>query len=150
MKFKIVDERLNNPDLDPPFMKPSTEGANSIDLRACIEKEFTLFPGQQQIISTGIQVSLPNSTMGMLLPRSGAGIKGLVLGNLIGNIDPDYRGTIKACVWNRTEVQIKIKPMDRIAQFVVASTYTPKNWIKVDTLDTTERGEKGLGSTGVK
>lgn len=150
MYYKIIDERLSNPELDPPFMKPSSLGANSVDLRACIPKFIKLRAGEQKLIPTGIQVALPEKSIGMLLPRSGLGSKGLVLGNLVGNIDPDYRGEIKACLWNRSDKVITIRPMDRIAQFVVTPVFNPNMWEQEDDLDDTERGEDAFGSTGME
>ena len=142
MKYLIKDIRIQ-----PEHMKPSTAGANSVDLRACMDETLVLMPGQQKIINCGIQVELPSASMGMLLPRSGKGIKGVVLGNLVGNIDPDYRGDIKVCLWNRgIETQV-IEPMERIAQFVVLSAYNP-NWIQATELTDTSRGAGGFGSTG--
>lgn len=150
MKYIITDARLFNKDLNPPLMVPSSSGANSVDLRACITSDLIIYPQDQELIGTGITVELPVNTIGMILPRSGLGIKGLVLGNTVGNIDPDYRGEIKVCLWNRGEVPITIFPLDRIAQFVVTPTINPSSWEMVTTLTSTERGDSGLGSTGNK
>lgn len=148
MKFKVLDSRLNE---EAYQLKAGSAGANSIDLRACIKEPLAIYAGQQVMIPTGIQVALPKDSIGMLLPRSGLGSKGLVLGNLVGNIDPDYRGEINACLWNRnSEGSIVINPMDKIVQFVVGFTYSPATWEQVEELDTTERGSNGFGSTGVE
>ena len=143
MKYEIVDARI----IPEKHMVPSSDGANSIDLRACITEPLTLQPGQEAIVSCGFKVALPYESMGMLLPRSGKGIKGLVLGNLVGNIDPDYRGEVKAALWNRGTVTHVIQPMERIAQFVVVSTFAPV-WIEEAHLPDTDRGDSGFGSTG--
>ena len=145
MKYQITDPRLL-----PEHMAPSSEFANSIDLRACIDGELTLWPDQQYLIPTGFKVALPYESMGMIIPRSGLGTKGLVIGNLVGNIDPDYRGEIKVCLWNRSDRPIIVNTMDRIAQFVVVSTFSPTGWEQAFELLDTARGEKGFGSTGVK
>lgn len=150
MKYVITDSRLKEPGLDPEYMVPSSTDANSVDLRACIEEEITIFPDQQIIIPAGIKIALPQLTMGMIIPRSGLGVKGLVIGNLVGNIDPDYRGEVKVCLWNRSELQHKINPLDRIAQLVVVSVFDPNSWKLVTCLDHTARGEGGFGSTGSK
>ena len=92
MKYIVTDARLLDKDLDPPVMTSSSLGANSIDLRASIPKPINVYPGHQEIVGTGILVELPANTIGMILPRSGSGIRGLILGNTVGNIDPDYRG----------------------------------------------------------
>jgi len=148
MKYKITDKRLENL-TEPDFMIPSSLGANSVDLRACINGPLTIYPQDQVMVDTGIQVALPKNTIGMILPRSGLGCKGLVLGNLVGNIDPDYRGQVKVCLWNRSEVPMDIKPLDRIAQLAVMPVLNPNNWLMVEELDTTERGSNGFGSTGI-
>jgi len=146
MKYQVIDQRLNE---EAYQLKPATEGANSIDLRACIKEPLIIYANQTVLIPTGIKVELPENTIGMLLPRSGLGSKGLVLGNLIGNIDPDYRGEVKACIWNRNqEHYMIIEPMERIAQFIVMPVLSPTQWEQVDSLSSTERGEKGFGSTG--
>lgn len=142
MKYAITDKRIL-----PEHMTPSTKGANSIDLRACIEAPITLDPGEQHIVSCGISVEIPHEGMGTLLPRSGQGVRGLVLGNLVGNIDPDYRGEVKACLWNRSDTPITVEPMDRIAQLVVVATFHP-TWLEVQDLSDTDRGTGGFGSTG--
>ena len=149
MKYIITDKRLLNTELDPQTMTPSSLGANSVDLRACIGKRITIMPGGQLIIPTGIRVALPENTIGMILPRSGIGSKkGLVLGNLVGNIDPDYRGAVKICLWNRSDRSHIIEPLSRIGQLVVTPVLNPNRWELVEDLDTTERGEEGFGSTG--
>ena len=149
MKYVITDTRLLNTDIDPQTMTPSSLGANSVDLRACIDKRVTIMPGKQLSIPTGIRVALPENTIGMILPRSGLGTKkGLVLGNLVGNIDPDYRGEILICLWNRSNKGHIIKPLTRIGQLVVTPVLNPNQWELVEDLDTTERGEEGFGSTG--
>jgi len=145
MKYEIINDLIL-----PEYMAPSTQGANSIDLRACLENDILLWPNDQVILHTGIKIALPYETMGMILPRSGLGVKGLVLGNLVGNIDPDYRGEVKVCLWNRSDKCVTIEPLDRIAQLVIVSTFSPTGWEKVDKVSDTKRGENGFGSTGVK
>ena len=144
MKYQITDPRIK-----PEYMTPSSDGANSVDLRACIAAPLTLAPGEQALISCGIKVELPLATMGTILPRSGKGSQGLVLGNLVGNVDSDYRGEVKVCLWNRSKVHQVIQPMERVAQFVVVLTHLPK-WIQAGALSSTERDSGGFGSTGSK
>ena len=153
MKYTIVNDLLKN-ELTKGILKgksimvPETAGANSIDLHACIEKTIILEPGEQVLVPCGIAVAIPMNTMGAILPRSGKGSKGLVLGNLVGNIDPDYRGEVKACLWNRGNDFQEINPFDRVAQFVVIDCLSPSSWEFYESLDETERGDSGFGSTG--
>ena len=83
----------------------------------------------------------------MILPRSGLGHRGLVLGNLVGLIDSDYQGELKISIWNRaTEPQI-IEPGERIAQMIITPVIQP-NFVEVDDFDISDRGEGGFGHTG--
>lgn len=145
MKYKIIDVRLN----DFSF-GTATVGSNAIDLRACLTDSLILHPGEEAVVHTGIAVQLPEKTMGMIIPRSSVGFRGLVLGNSVGNIDPDYRGEIKLALWNRSQHVITVEPFERIAQLVVVKVHDPWLWECVDELDNTERGTNGFGSTGTK
>ena len=85
---------------------------------------------------------------GVILPRSGLGHKhGIVLGNLVGLIDSDYQGEIFVSLWNRSNVEYEIKPLDRVAQLV----FMPVEIVKfnlVENFDQSSRGDAGFGSTG--
>lgn len=102
------------------------------------------------LIGTGIAIHLEDPGLcAMILPRSGLGHRGLVLGNLIGLIDSDYQGELKISTWNRgSEPQI-IEPGDRIAQMIITPVIQP-NFVKVDDFDASERGEGGFGHTGTR
>ena len=98
-------------------------------------------------INTGIRVEIPEGYVGILVPRSSLGIKGLRLQNTIGVIDSDYRGDVIAVVTNTEETPIIINKFDRIVQLLVIPVYL--EYLEfVDTLATTPRGEGGFGSTG--
>ena len=143
MLCMIVDSRIK-----PDHITPSSKGANSIDLRACIPDSIRIRPGEEVVIEAGIKVAIPEATMGMIIPRSGKGVNGLVIGNLVGNIDPDYRGVVKVCLWNRGIKDHIIEPLERIAQLIVVNCYAPANWTLTHSLDATERGLGSFGSTG--
>lgn len=144
MKIELLDNGLNK-----GMFVPATTGAAGIDLRAILDNPITIFPDQHIFVPTGIKVAIPENWVGLISPRSGLGTKGLVLGNMTGVIDSDYRGEIMVCLWNRhPEKKFEVQPYDRIAQMYVVPHYSYSNLDFVDHLDTTERGEGGFGSTG--
>ena len=142
MKVKIIDPRITE-----EMLQPATSGSAGIDLRCCINTEMPLYPGMQCLYRTGIRVAIPKGYVGLITPRSGLGTQGIVLGNLTGVIDSDYRGEILVCLWNRNYEgkPHRCKPMDKIAQLIAV----PHNSIVeiVNELDTTERNGNGFGST---
>lgn len=129
--------------------KRSTEGSAGLDLYACIEKEILLNPGKKVFIPCGIAVSLPsNEYAAFIFARSGLGVKhGITLSNGVGVVDSDYRGEIGAGLINLGEEPYVIKPGDRIAQMVIMPV-SCMPVIEVESLDDTERGSGGFGSTG--
>lgn len=151
--MKINAKILNNL-VTPEMLQPKTQGSAGIDLMAVnFGMESTdhiyLYPNQCLKIGTGIAIHLDNPNYAaVVLPRSGAGHKGLILGNTIGLIDSDYQGEIIMSVWNRSPDAIKINQMDRIAQLVIIPVIQPV-FNFVDSFEETERGDGGFGSTGV-
>ena len=146
VRLKIIDPKL--PENPLPYATPGSAGA---DLRASISDPLHLTPGSVELVGTGIAVKLnsPNHAL-MLLPRSGLGHRGLVLGNLVGLIDSDYTGEIKVSLWNRSAETIVVQPYDRIAQLVCVPVVQITNPIIVDEFEETERGENGFNSTGTR
>ncbi|NBQ68694.1 MAG: dUTP diphosphatase [Nitrosomonadaceae bacterium] len=99
-------------------------------------------------IGTGISIHIADPEYaGVILPRSGLGHKGLVLGNLVGLIDSDYQGELKVSAWNRSSEIIQINRMARIAQHVIVPVMVPE-FVIVDSFGESERGDGGFGSTG--
>ncbi len=148
MEIKILDARLT---LD--MLRPQTIGSAGIDLYACIDEPIKLCSGESKLVSVGFAINIKDvNTMGIIVPRSGAGSKGLVIGNLVGVIDSDYQGPLKACVWNRNvdlfDRPMTIKPMDRIAQFMLMPVLHPEFEVVDEFSCETERGDKGFGSSG--
>ena len=142
--LKILDSRVSEDQL-----KPSTPGSAGIDLRAMIDIDMLIYPGETFLIGTGIAIHIEDcGYAGFILPRSGLGNRGLVLGNLVGLIDADYQGEIKVSLWNRGNDPIKIKPLDRIAQLVISPISVPHFNI-VTEFEQSSRGECGFGSTGL-
>lgn len=131
------------------YLKAATSGSAGIDLRYVGGTTITLYPGDQVMVSTGLAIWLrqPNY-VGLAVPRSGRGMEGLVLGNLIGIIDSDYQNEIKLCMWNRGDNPVHIEPGERVAQYF-AIERLPLQLVMVNEFDEeTERGLNGFGSSG--
>ncbi len=131
--------------------KRATDGSAGIDLCACIEEPLTIKAGGHALVPTGIAIALPSDGYAaFVFARSGLAIKhGLGLLNGVGVIDSDYRGEIGVGIVNQFDEDYVISPSERIAQLVVM----PVSLMPVeetDTLDETERGAGGFGSTGKK
>lgn len=129
----------------------ATKGSAGLDLCACIDEEITLEGGKTALIPTGVAIQLPSEEMAaFVFARSGLAIKhGIGLLNSVGVIDSDYRGEIKVGVINQIDEPYTITPGERIAQLVIMPV-CPLTPVEVESLDSTERGEGGFGSTGKK
>ncbi len=127
----------------------ATPGAAGLDLRACIDHEMVLNPGETQLIPTGLSIHIQYpGYAAMILPRSGLGHKhGIVLGNLVGLIDSDYQGPLMVSCWNRSQTVFSLAPMERLAQLVIVPVIQAEFCV-VDDFAASARGEGGFGSTG--
>ena len=133
-----------------PLPEYATPGSAGFDLRAAINEPVTLYPGKRIMISTGLKVALPRGIEMQIRSRSGLAAKwGIIVLNEPGTIDSDFRNTIQVILFNTSEVPFVINPGERIAQGVIAKHETAV-WESVETLDETERGLGGFGSTGIK
>ena len=146
IELKILDPKIGK---SIPLPQIATEGSAGMDMRACIDSELMVSPGDTVLVPTGIAMHIAdNNLAAVLLPRSGLGHKhGLVLGNLTGLIDSDYQGQIFISCWNRGEKAYKINPGDRIAQMV----FIPVEQVKFEVVDDfkeSDRGEGGFGHSG--
>ena len=133
-----------------PLPQYETENSAGVDLHANIEEPFLLEPLQRRVVPTGIYVSVPNGYEGQVRPRSGlAAKKGITVLNAPGTIDADYRGEIGVILVNLSDASFRVNPGERIAQLVFAKCERV-DFVPVDELDETARGEGGFGSTGLK
>ena len=146
MKLKI--KKLNENAVVPEF---ATSGSAGMDLRACIESDIVINPGQRALIPTGLAIALEsNAYVAYLYARSGLAVKlGITLANCVGVVDSDYRGEIKIGLINQSDVPFTVTNGERIAQMVIAPVIVPEIE-EVCELDETERNEGGFGSTGRK
>ncbi|PLA74253.1 dUTP diphosphatase [Hydrogenovibrio sp. SC-1] len=147
VEYKILDERLGK-EIEMPHY--GTAGSAGLDLRACLDTDLTLAPGETTLIPTGLAIHLDDPGLAaMLLPRSGLGHKhGIVLGNLVGLIDSDYQGPLMVSCWNRSDKAYTIQVGERIAQMVIVPVLQPVFTQVSEFGEETERGEGGFGHTG--
>ena len=144
---RSVSVKLLNP--KAKFPTYSSDGAACFDFYACLEKDEIVVPPHSSVnVGTGLAFALEERNVLFLYSRSGHGFKhGIRFVNCVGVVDSDYRGEIKVGIRNDSDVPYTIKDGERIAQGIVQS-YLPCEFVKVDELSKTERGEGGFGSTG--
>lgn len=134
--------------VDVPLPRYQSAGAAGMDLQAALPEPVTLGPLERAIVPTGLAMAIPAGWEGQVRPRSGIAAKrGLTVINAPGTVDSDYRGEIKVALVNVSNEPQTIAPLERIAQIVFAEHGTAELAL-VDTLDETERGAGGYGSTG--
>lgn len=131
----------------PVYATPQSAG---MDIRANIDAPITLHPMERRLIPTGLHIALPEGYEAQVRPRSGLALKhGLTVLNSPGTIDADYRGEVGVLLINLSQEDFVINDGERIAQMVIAR-HEQADFIIVEELDQTERGEGGYGHTGVK
>ena len=128
-----------------PMPSYATKGSAGMDLPAAAG--YVLHPGQCALIPTGLAIALPDGYEAQIRPRSGLAAKHGVSAHL-GTIDADYRGELMVLLFNHGETAFTINRGDRIAQLVVARVEQPE-WVFVESLDDSERGAGGFGSSGI-
>ena len=144
IKVKVINVSQNEL---PEYKTPQSAG---MDLRANISETVELRPMERKLIPTGIKIQLPEGYEAQVRPRSGLALKhGITVLNAPGTVDADYRNEIGALLINLSQDTFFVEPNDRIAQLVIAKHETAE-WVEVDVLDDSERGEQGFGHTGVK
>ena len=122
--------------------------AAGMDLKANIDQPIVLNPLQRALIPTGLMIELPEGHEAQIRPRSGLALKqGITVLNSPGTIDADYRGEIKVLLINMSDASVIINNGERIAQMIV-SKHDRVEWLPVQELTETLRGEGGYGSTG--
>ena len=144
MKINIVNQSAH----DLPSYE--TLASAGMDLRAHILEPITLQPLDRGLIKTGLFMELPIGVEAQVRPRSGLALKkGISVLNAPGTIDADYRGEIGVILINLSHEPFTIASGDRIAQLVIAK-HERADWKEVTSLEITERGTGGFGSTGIK
>lgn len=142
MQIKIINKS------EHPLPSYQTEGSAGMDIYASVKNNIIIHPLERVLIPTGLFIALPKGFEAQIRPRSGLAIKqGLTCLNTPGTIDSDYRGEINVILINLSNEVQTIKNGDRVAQMVIAK-YEIGEWNLVESLDETERGSGGFGSTG--
>lgn len=144
MQIKIINKSSH----DLPNYE--TIASAGMDLRANIQEPITLKSLERTIVKTGLFIELPIGYEAQVRPRSGlAAKKGITVLNSPGTVDADYRGEIGVILVNLSQEDFVIENGERIAQLIIAK-HERAEWIEVQELTETYRGEGGFGSTGVK
>ena len=140
VQLKMLDDGLE----PPSYAHPGDAGA---DLRSRID--FTLAPGERQLIPTGVSLALPFGYAAFVHPRSGLAAKhGISIVNAPGTVDAGYRGEVSVTLINTVSTQpVTLRRGDRIAQLVIQRVETAE-FVAVDELPESVRGGGGFGSTG--
>ncbi len=147
IEVRVLDPRLHGWGL-PRYQSAA---AAAIDLHACLDAALTIAPGEPPtLISAGFAIHIADPHIAALvLPRSGMGHKkGLVLGNLVGLIDPDYTGPIMVSAWNRGTMPVTLSPGERFAQMMFVPVIRPVLTQVAAFSQISHRGAGGFGSTG--
>jgi len=143
VKIKKIDERAVIPSYGSDF----SAGA---DLYAITDGDVVINPAETVMVHTGISVEIPEGYAGLIYARSGlASKKGLAPANKVGVIDSDYRGEVMVALHNHGKISQSITCGERVAQLVI-TPFLKAEYVCVDNLTQTERGEGGFGSTGSK
>ena len=134
---------------DLPLPEYATVQSAAVDLLAAVTEDVVLTPGARTLIPTGLAIALPDGYEAQVRPRSGLALKnGITLLNTPGTIDADYRGEIGIILTNLGQEDFTVERGMRIAQMLIAPV-TRLTWNAVSSLDKSERGWGGFGSTGV-
>lgn len=146
LQAKILDPRIGTVFPLPQYATPGSAG---LDLRAMLDKDTVIKPGETLLIPTGLSVYIGDPGLAaLILPRSGLGHKhGIVLGNLVGLIDSDYQGPLMVSCWNRSDKEFTLEVGERLAQLVLVPV-VQAHFEMVEEFVETERGAGGFGHSG--
>jgi len=146
---KVQIQRLPHGEgIDLPFY--ATTHAAGADLRAAVDADVIIQPGDSALIKTGFAMALPDNFEAQVRPRSGLALKfGISVLNTPGTIDADYRGEVGVILINHGKQAFTVSRGDRIAQMIIAP-FVQADFEAVSELSETERGSGGFGSSGRK
>ncbi len=143
----MSDEKVVFEKIDEDAKLPERQHSNDVGYDLYSAENATLKVGEVKVIGTGLKVKLPRDMEAQIRPRSGLSLSGLTVMNSPGTVDPGYRGEVGVILANLVGDEKQIEKGDRIAQIVFGSVKHPK--VVQGSLDETDRGEGGFGSTGV-
>ncbi|MFN9213286.1 MAG: dUTP diphosphatase [Gemmatimonadota bacterium] len=140
-----IQRLAGNPDL--PLPERATDGSAGYDVRSA-DPDFVIAPGERRLVGTGLAFAVPPGFEIQVRPRSGMALRyGVTIPNSPGTIDSDYRGELRVIIQNGGTQPVPIARGERIAQLVFARYEAPA-LLEVPSLDDTQRGAGGFGSTG--
>ncbi len=143
----MVDRKVIFEKMDEDARLPERQHENDVGYDLFSNEEVKIEVGEVETVGTGLRVKLPPDIEAQIRPRSGLSLSGISVLNSPGTIDPGYRGEIGVILANLLGDDVDFQKGDRIAQIVFARVEHPE--IREGSLDETERGEGGFGSTGV-
>ena len=133
---------------DIPLPEYATPGSAGLDLRAAVDSDVILLPGERKLIPTGLTLAIPEGYEGQVRPRSGLALKhGISMANTPGTIDSDYRGPVQVIMINLGSEPFVVRRGDRIAQLVICPVAHAR-LVEVESLPETARNDGGFGHTG--
>lgn len=142
MNIKIINRSKHG------LPRYSTLHSAGMDIRADIDNSIIIEPGCRVLVNTGLYLEIPEGYEAQIRPRSGLAIKhGITVLNSPGTIDADYRGEVCIILINLSDQNFTIADGDRICQMIIAR-HERAQWIVVDELDVSDRGDGGFGHTG--
>lgn len=142
MKVKVVNKSKH------ALPEYQTKLSAGMDICANLDEPIMLKPLERKMVHTGLFIELPEGYEAQIRPRSGLAWKeGITLLNTPGTIDADYRGEIKVILVNLSNEMVQINDGERICQMVIHPVEQAE-WVSVEALSDTERGEGGFGHTG--
>ena len=145
---KMIDVKIKYLSENAVCPEYSTDGSLGMDLSAALDKPLTIKAGERALIPLGFAIQIPEGWGAFVFPRSGLSFKkGITMANCVGVIDTDYTGEVKVSAINLSDKDYTINPGDRVAQLVFLPVEKAR-FIQAESLDDTERGAGGFGSTG--
>lgn len=143
--LETIGIELTNSDARLPIK--SKDGDSGFDLFA--PERGAIMCGDTDVIKLGFKIQLPHNTEAQIRPRSGLALKqGIQVGNSPGTIDSGYRGEVGIIIYNsHPELQFNYEKWDKIGQMVIKRAL-PYSLEIIGSVDETDRGSGGFGSTG--
>jgi dUTP pyrophosphatase len=139
----LLIQKIHPAAVVPAYAHPDDSGLDLFAVEPCVIER-----GKTALVKTGIKIQLPPNTEAQVRPRSGLALKhGLTVLNTPGTIDEGYRGEICVIMINHGPEDFPVEVGAKIAQLVIAPVLRPQITL-ADSLDETQRGEMGFGSTG--
>ena len=145
---RVAIQRVGAHGKKVPLPRYQTPGSAGLDMHAAIDSALVLRPGERHLFPTGLAIELPRGFEAQVRPRSGLALRhGVTVLNAPGTIDSDYRGEIGIVLINHGSDEVRIEPLDRIAQLVI-TRYEQVELSETEQLSSSSRGSGGYGSTG--